>query len=69
MFANGLFSWFSSKESTAPEATWDATTATVQNQQPTSPEAPSTDRVITEQPVRDLCDLRVEGSKLTMYSF
>jgi hypothetical protein len=54
MFANGLFSWFSSKESPAPEATWDATTATVQNQQPTSPEAPSTDRVITEQPVRDL---------------
>jgi hypothetical protein len=53
MFANGLFSWFS-KESPAPEATWDATTATVQNQQPTSPEAPSTDRVITEQPVRDL---------------
>jgi hypothetical protein len=54
MFANGLFSWFSSKESTAPEATWDATTATVQNQQPTSPEAPTTDRVITEQPVRDM---------------
>ena len=53
MSTNGLFSWFSSKESTAPEATWDATTATVQNQ-PTSPQAPSTDRVVTEQSVRDI---------------
>ncbi|KAJ5102145.1 hypothetical protein NUU61_004367 [Penicillium alfredii] len=51
MFGNGIFSWFSSKqESTAPEATWDATTANMQNQQPTSPAAPSTDRVETEQP-------------------
>ncbi|CAG8925320.1 unnamed protein product [Penicillium salamii] len=49
MFTNGLLSWFS-KESPAPEAVWDASTATVQNQQPTSPKAPSTDQVITEQP-------------------
>lgn len=46
------FNLFSSKKESAPEATWDANTATVQNQQPTSPEAPSTERVITEQPVR-----------------
>ncbi|CAL5873274.1 uncharacterized protein PFLUO_LOCUS7543 [Penicillium psychrofluorescens] len=44
------FNLFSSKKESAPEATWDANTATVQNQQPTSPEAPSTERVITEQP-------------------
>ncbi|KAJ5648177.1 hypothetical protein N7490_004549 [Penicillium lividum] len=49
MFANGLFNWFSSKQETAP-ATWDSNTATVQNQQPTSPDAPSTERVVTEQP-------------------
>lgn len=51
MFTNGLLSWFS-KESPAPEAVWDASTATVQTQQPTSPKAPSTDQIITEQPVR-----------------
>ncbi|KAJ5611813.1 hypothetical protein N7528_008918 [Penicillium herquei] len=39
--------WFSKKE--AP-STWDATTGNIQNQQPTSPDAPSTERVITEQP-------------------
>ncbi|KAJ5811550.1 hypothetical protein N7474_007851 [Penicillium riverlandense] len=48
MFGFNLFS--SPKKDSAPEATWDANTATVQNQQPTSPEAPSTERVVTEQP-------------------
>ncbi|KAJ5611052.1 hypothetical protein N7510_007771 [Penicillium lagena] len=48
MFGFNLFS--SSKKDSAPEATWDANTATVQNQQPTSPDAPSTERVVTEQP-------------------
>lgn len=52
MFGNGLFNWFSSsKQEPTNGATWDATTASVQNQQPTSPEAPSTERVVTEQPV------------------
>lgn len=51
MFGNGLFNWFSSSKQEPNGATWDATTATVQNQQPTSPEAPSTERVVTEQPV------------------
>lgn len=51
MFGNGLFNWFSSSKQESNGATWDATTATVQNQQPTSPEAPSTERVVTEQPV------------------
>ncbi|KAJ5257016.1 hypothetical protein N7478_013120 [Penicillium angulare] len=41
-------SWFSSKKEASP--TWDSATATVQNQQPTSPDAPSTERVVTEQP-------------------
>ncbi|KAJ5873964.1 uncharacterized protein N7529_002394 [Penicillium soppii] len=49
MFNNDLFSWFSSKEPTAPEATWDATIATIQKQ-PISPEAPSTHPVVIEEP-------------------
>lgn len=48
MFANGLISWFSSKEST-PNTTSDATS--IENHQPTSPKAPSTDRMMIEQPV------------------
>lgn len=52
MFGSGLFNWFSSKQEPTNGATWDSTTASVQNQQPTSPEAPSTERVVTEQPVR-----------------
>lgn len=51
MFGNGLFNWFSSSKQESAPATWDATTATVQNQQPTSPDAPSTERVVSEQPV------------------
>ncbi|KAJ5913701.1 hypothetical protein N7504_002584 [Penicillium tannophilum] len=50
MFGNGLFNWFSSSKQESAPATWDATTATVQNQQPTSPDAPSTERVVSEQP-------------------
>ncbi|KAJ5585038.1 uncharacterized protein N7459_004838 [Penicillium hispanicum] len=49
MFGN-ISSWFSSKQESAPQKTWDAQTASVQNQQPTSPDAPSTERVVTEQP-------------------
>ncbi|OKP13347.1 hypothetical protein PENSUB_949 [Penicillium subrubescens] len=50
MFGNVL-NWFSSsKQEPTNGATWDATTTSVQNQQPTSPEAPSTERVAAEQP-------------------
>ncbi|KAF3385497.1 hypothetical protein F1880_002933 [Penicillium rolfsii] len=50
MFGNVL-NWFSSpKQESSNGATWNATTASVQNQQPTSPEAPSTERVVSEQP-------------------
>jgi len=47
-----ISSWFSPKQESAP--TWDGATASVQNQQPTSPDAPSTERIVTEQPVRYL---------------
>ncbi|GLI74125.1 hypothetical protein PoHVEF18_002359 [Penicillium ochrochloron] len=50
MFSNVL-NWFSpSKQEPTNGSTWDATTASVQNQQPTSPEAPSTEHVVAEQP-------------------
>ncbi|KAJ5894678.1 hypothetical protein N7495_006369 [Penicillium taxi] len=49
MFGNGIFSWFSSSKEECNHATWDATT--VQTQQPTAIEAPSTNEVISEQPV------------------
>lgn len=50
MFDNGIFGWFkSSKEERAPERKWDPKTVTME--QPTSPPAPSTERVVTEQPV------------------
>jgi hypothetical protein len=53
MFGNVL-NWFSSsKQEPTNGSTWDTTTASVQNQQPTSPEAPSTERVVAEQPVRN----------------
>jgi hypothetical protein len=65
MFNNDLFSWFSSKEPTAPEATWDATTATIQKQ-PISPEAPSTHPVVIEEPVCDIPDV-VNKPRLTNY--
>ncbi|KAL2222041.1 hypothetical protein M432DRAFT_636694 [Thermoascus aurantiacus ATCC 26904] len=49
MFDNGIFGWFkSSKEERAPERKWDPKTVTME--QPTSPPAPSTERVVTEQP-------------------
>ncbi|KGO45373.1 hypothetical protein PEX1_058380 [Penicillium expansum] len=47
MFSNGLISWFSSKEST-PNPTSIATS--IENHQPISPKAPTTDRMVTEQP-------------------
>lgn len=49
MFGN-ISNWFSSKQESSQEDTWNA--MTVQTHQPTSPDAPSTDRVVTEQPVR-----------------
>jgi hypothetical protein len=48
MFAN-ILSWFS-KEAT-PNSTSDATTS-IESHQLTSPEAPSINRMVTEQPVR-----------------
>ncbi|GAD97513.1 conserved hypothetical protein [Paecilomyces variotii No. 5] len=49
MFGDGAFSWFkSSKQETAPERTWNPNTMTAE--QPTSPAAPTTERVVTEQP-------------------
>lgn len=50
-----VFNWFkSSKEesSATQQPSWDANTMTMQ--QPSSPEAPSTERVVTQQPVRFL---------------
>ncbi|KAJ5952751.1 uncharacterized protein N7479_011164 [Penicillium vulpinum] len=50
MFSNGLFSWFSSKES-SPNPISDATDATgIEKNQPTSPKGLSTDSMVTEQP-------------------
>ncbi|EPS32829.1 hypothetical protein PDE_07789 [Penicillium oxalicum 114-2] len=53
MFGSGFFNWFSNssaqQEPTTNAAAWDLSMASVQTQQPTSPEAPSTDRVATEQ--------------------
>lgn len=50
MFGDGVFSWFkSSKEEAAPERTWNANTMTTV--QPSSPAAPTTERVVSEQPV------------------
>ncbi|BCS01813.1 uncharacterized protein AKAW2_60077S [Aspergillus luchuensis] len=46
-----VFNWFkSSKEesSATQQPSWDANTMTMQ--QPSSPEAPSTERVVTQQP-------------------
>ncbi|RHZ53089.1 hypothetical protein CDV55_102149 [Aspergillus turcosus] len=51
----GLFDFFKSSKDSAPsqqQPTWDPNTLTMQ--QPASPEAPSTERVVTEQPVRFL---------------
>ncbi|CAI7666084.1 unnamed protein product [Penicillium palitans] len=61
MFANGLISWFSSKEST-PSTTSDATS--IENNQPISPKAPSTDRMVAEQPnsQEDMMKLRGGGA-------
>ncbi|KAJ5947227.1 hypothetical protein N7466_000242 [Penicillium verhagenii] len=52
MSFNGFFSWFSSSKQESSRATWPVNTAAVQmqNQQPTSPNAPSTERVVSEQP-------------------
>ncbi|CAI7670897.1 unnamed protein product [Penicillium discolor] len=58
MFANGLVSWFSSKEST-PNTTSDATS--IENHQPTSPKAPSTDRMVIEQPNSQENMLKLRG--------
>ncbi|PKX99485.1 uncharacterized protein P174DRAFT_437946 [Aspergillus novofumigatus IBT 16806] len=47
----GLFDFFKSSKDSAPaqqHPTWDPNTLTMQ--QPASPEAPSTERVVTEQP-------------------
>ncbi|KAJ5948650.1 hypothetical protein N7454_001957 [Penicillium verhagenii] len=52
MSSNSFFSWFSSSKQESSPVTWPANTAAVQmqNQQPTSPDAPSTERVVSEQP-------------------
>ncbi|PYI17520.1 hypothetical protein BO99DRAFT_404260 [Aspergillus violaceofuscus CBS 115571] len=51
MLGDSLFSWFSfSKQEPTNSATWDATTASIQNHQFTSPNPPSTESVVTEQP-------------------
>ncbi|CAI7634891.1 hypothetical protein N7533_004673 [Penicillium manginii] len=47
---NNISNWFSSKQEPTQEATWNAITANVQTHQPTSPDAPSTEHVVTEQP-------------------
>ncbi|GFF33095.1 hypothetical protein IFM46972_03772 [Aspergillus udagawae] len=47
----GLFDFFKSSKDSAPtqqQPTWDPNTLTMQ--QPASPEAPSTERTVTEQP-------------------
>lgn len=50
MFGDSFFSWFkSSKQESAPEATWDPNTVTMA--QPQSPAAPTTEGVVTGQPV------------------
>ncbi|KAF9892478.1 hypothetical protein FE257_001587 [Aspergillus nanangensis] len=46
----GLFNWFksSTEEPKTQQPTWDPNTVTTQ--QPSSPAAPSTDRVVAQQP-------------------
>jgi hypothetical protein len=58
MSTNGLFSWSHFKEPNTSKEIGD-TTDTV-NRQPTSPEAPSTDSVVTEQPVCDTLSISNE---------
>ncbi|PWY88916.1 hypothetical protein BO70DRAFT_308865, partial [Aspergillus heteromorphus CBS 117.55] len=50
-----MFSWFKStkQQEESAQPTWDPNTMTMTSQQPSSPEAPSTERVITEQPNTD----------------
>ncbi|RHZ55412.1 uncharacterized protein CDV56_105286 [Aspergillus thermomutatus] len=49
MVGQGLFSWFgSSKQEEAPQTTWDPKTLTMV--QPQSPERPTTEDVVTDQP-------------------
>ncbi|GKZ32383.1 hypothetical protein AbraIFM66951_006399 [Aspergillus brasiliensis] len=49
MFGESIFSWFkSSKQESAPEATWDPNTVTMT--QPQSPAGPTTEGVVTGQP-------------------
>ncbi|RAL14873.1 uncharacterized protein BO97DRAFT_403912 [Aspergillus homomorphus CBS 101889] len=46
-----MFNLFKSSKDSAPEATWNPDTVTMTTmQQPTSPQAPTTERVVTEQP-------------------
>ncbi|KEY76587.1 hypothetical protein BA78_8832 [Aspergillus fumigatus] len=49
----GLFDFFKSSKDASPaqqQPTWDPNTLTMQ--QPPRPEAPSTERVVTEQPLK-----------------
>ncbi|CAG7960243.1 unnamed protein product [Penicillium nalgiovense] len=57
MLAN-ILSWFS-KEAT-PNSTSDATTS-IESHQPTSPNAPSIDRMVTEQPNSEENMLKLRG--------
>ncbi|OQE27868.1 hypothetical protein PENSTE_c004G06753 [Penicillium steckii] len=63
MFDN-ISRWFSSKKELSQDATWNVNTATIQNQQPTSPQTPSTDRAMNEQPSSqdDMMKLRGGGA-------
>lgn len=47
----GLFDWFKSskQEDSSQQPTWDPNTMTMT--QPSSPSAPTTERVVTQQPV------------------
>ncbi|BCR93469.1 uncharacterized protein AKAW2_10515A [Aspergillus luchuensis] len=61
MFGDSIFSWFkSSKQESAPEATWDPNTVTMT--QPQSPAGPTTEGVVTGQPVRCHADHKLSLS-------
>ncbi|KAJ5356797.1 hypothetical protein N7517_011406 [Penicillium concentricum] len=61
MFTNGLFSWFSSRESTPNTASDGSATTSIENHQPISPKAPSTDGMVNEQPNSQENMLKLRG--------
>ncbi|KAJ5782514.1 hypothetical protein N7457_004288 [Penicillium paradoxum] len=58
MFANGIFSWFSPKEPT-PKTT--SNPPTTEKNQPISPQAPSIDRIMTEEPTSQEQPMKLRG--------